>query len=110
MPLLSFRLTFLSTNTVRIISESTLPYDLKAQINDKIRSVIEKDKMAEVIRQTNIPDLTQRINATKTRINIETIKLGESGKAPKSSTELGMILGYIFGFFMYMFILFTGLW
>ena len=99
---------FLSTNTVQVISESNIPFDLKSQINEKLKSVIEKDKMAEVIRQTAIPDLEQRINATKTRINIETIKLGESGKAKKSSTELGMILGYIFGFFMYMFILLYG--
>jgi ABC-2 type transport system permease protein len=99
---------FLTTNTVQVVSESNIPFDLKSQINDKIRSVIEKDKMAEVIRQTAIPDLEQRISATKTRINIETIKLGESGKATKSSTELGMILGYVFGFFMYMFILLYG--
>jgi ABC-2 type transport system permease protein len=99
---------FLTTNTVQIVSESNIPFDLKSQIKDKIRSVIEKDKMAEVIRQTAIPDLEQRINATKTSVNIDTIKLGESGKAEKSSTELGMILGYIFGFFMYMFILLYG--
>jgi ABC-2 type transport system permease protein len=100
---------FLSSNTIQIVSESNIPFDLKSQINDKIRSVIEKDKMAEVIRQTAVPDLEKRINATKTRINIETIKLGESGKATKSSTELGMVLGYIFGFFMYMFILLYGI-
>jgi ABC-2 type transport system permease protein len=98
----------LTTNTVQVISESNIPFDLKSQINDKIRSVVEKDKMAEVIRQTAIPDLEQRINATRTRINIDTIKLGESGKATKSSTELGMVLGYVFGFFMYMFILLYG--
>lgn len=99
---------FLTTNTVQVISESNIPFDLKSQINERIKSIVEKDKMAEVIRQTAIPDLEQRINATKTRINIDTIKLGESGKATKSSTELGMILGYVFGFFMYMFILLYG--
>jgi ABC-2 type transport system permease protein len=99
---------FLTTNTVQVISESNIPFDLKSQITGKIRSVVEKDKMAEVIRQTAIPDLEKRINGTKTRVNIETIKLGESGQAKKSSTELGMILGYVFGFFMYMFILLYG--
>ena len=99
---------FLTTNTVQVVSEGNIPFDLKSQINEKIRSIVEKDKMAEVIRQTAIPDLEQRINATKTHINIDTIKLGESGKATKSSTELGMIVGYVFGFFMYMFILLYG--
>src|ERR1035437_1037350 len=87
---------FLTTNTVQVVSEGNIPFDLKSQINEKIRAVVEKDKMAEVIRQTAIPDLEQRINATKTRINIDTIKLGESGKETKSSTELGMIVGYVF--------------
>jgi ABC-2 type transport system permease protein len=99
---------FLTSNTVQVVSESNIPFDLKSQINDKIRSIVEKDKMAEVIRQTAVPDLEKRINDTKTRIIVDTIKLGESGKATKSSTELGMILGYIFGFFMYMFILLYG--
>lgn len=99
---------FLTTNTVQVISGSNIPYDLKSQIKDKIQSVIEKDKMAEVVRQTAIPDLEKRIEATRTRINIDTIKLGESGEAKKSSTEIGMILGYIFGFMIYMFIFLYG--
>ncbi|MDO8753240.1 MAG: ABC transporter permease, partial [Anaerolineales bacterium] len=49
-----------------------------------------------------------RIAATKTKISVNTIKLGESGEAKKSSTEIGMILGYIFGFVIYMFILLYG--
>lgn len=99
---------FLTTNTVQVISGRNIPFDLKSQIKDKIQSVIEKDKMAEVVRQTAIPDLEKRIEATRTRINIDTIKLGESGEAKKSSTEIGMVLGYIFGFMIYMFIFIYG--
>jgi len=99
---------FLTTNTVQVVSGSNIPFDLKSQIKDKIQSVIEKDKMAEVVRQTKIPDLEARIKATRTHINIETIKLGEKGVAKKSSTEIGMILGYVFGFMIYMFIFIYG--
>ena len=99
---------FLTTNTVQVISGSNIPFDLKSQIKDKIQSVIEKDKMAEVVRQTAIPDLEQRIEATRTHINIDTIKLGEGGEAKKSSTEIGMVLGYVFGFMIYMFIFIYG--
>jgi len=99
---------FLTTNTVQVISGRNIPFDLKSQIKDKIQSVIEKDKMAEVVRQTAIPDLEKRIEATRTHINIDTIKLGESGEAKKSSTEIGMVLGYIFGFMIYMFIFIYG--
>ena len=99
---------FLTTNTIQVISVSNIPFDLKSQIKDKIQNVIEKDKMAEVVRQTAIPDLEQRIEATRTHINIDTIKLGEGGEAKKSSTEIGMVLGYIYGFMIYMFIFIYG--
>lgn len=99
---------FITTNRVQIFSESNIPFDLKSTIQEKLRSIIEKDKMAEVIRQTAIPDLQQKINATKTRIVVETVKKAEGGKIEKSSTELGMFLGIIFGFFMYMFMIMYG--
>jgi ABC-2 type transport system permease protein len=98
----------LNTKTVQLISTSNISFDVKNQIQKNIRSVIEKEKMAEVIKQTSIPDLEARIAATKTPISVTTIKLGESGEAKKSSTEIGMILGYIFGFVIYMFILLYG--
>ena len=98
----------LITNTVQLVSDNNIPFDLRNQIQGKIRAVIEKEKMAEVIKQAAIPDLEARIKATKTSINVDTIKLGESGEAKKSSTEIGMILGYLFGFVIYMFILLYG--
>ncbi|HWS00521.1 MAG TPA: ABC transporter permease [Prolixibacteraceae bacterium] len=98
----------LNTNTVQLISASNIPFDLRNQVQNKIKAVIEKEKMAEVIKQTSIPDLESRIAATKTVISVNTIKLGESGEAKKSSTEIGMILGYVFGFVIYFFILIYG--
>jgi len=99
----------LNTKTVQLISTSNIPFDLKNQIQNKIRSVIEKEKMAEVIKQSGIPDLEAQIKATKSSISVNTIKLGESGEAKKSSTEIGMALGYIFGFVIYMFIILYGM-
>jgi len=99
---------FLTTKSVQVISGSNIPWDLKSQIQDKIQKVIEKDKIAEVARQTAIPDLEQKIAATKTRIKVDTIKQGEGGIVKKSSTEIGMILGYIFGFMIYIFIFLYG--
>jgi ABC-2 type transport system permease protein len=99
---------FLTTNTVQIISESNVPFDLKNQIRYRIKDVVEKEKMAQVITETAIPDLEQRIKATKTNIEVNTIKVGEGGAQSKSSTEIGMALGYIFGFIIYMFIFIYG--
>lgn len=98
----------LTTNMVQLISVSNIPFDIKEQIQNKIRSVIEKEKMAEVIKQTAVPDLEERIKSTKTSITVNTIRLGEGGEARKSSTEIGMVLGYLFGFVIYMFILLYG--
>ncbi|MEI6678058.1 MAG: ABC transporter permease [Mariniphaga sp.] len=106
--LLDISPNFLTTNSVQVISGSNIPFDLKSQIQNKLQSVIENDKMAEVVKQTAIPDLQERIKATKIHINIDTIKLDEGGKAKKSSTEIGMVLGYIFGFMIYMFIFIYG--
>lgn len=99
---------FLTSKTVQVVSGSNIPWDLKSQIQDKIQSILEKDKMAEVVRQTAIPDLEKKIASTKTPINLETIKVGSDGDSQKSSTEIGMILGYIFGFMIYMFIFLYG--
>jgi ABC-2 type transport system permease protein len=99
---------FLNTNTVQIFSDSNIPYDLKSAISDKLKAIAEKDKMAGVMAQVAVPDLEQRINSTKVNVNVETIKMGQGGSVEKSSTELGMVLGYIFGFIMYMFIILYG--
>ncbi|MCE1198804.1 MAG: ABC transporter permease [Marinilabiliales bacterium] len=106
--LLVIQPNLLNTNTVQLVSANNIPFDVKNQVQNKIKSIIEKEKMAAVIKETNIPDLEARIKATKTNINVNTIKLGESGEARKSSTEIGMILGYVFGFVIYMFILLYG--
>ncbi len=99
---------FLTTNAVQIASGNNIPYDLKSQIQDKIKSIVEKDKMAEVVRQTAIPDLEKKIELTKTHIRLDTIKVGSNGDSQKSSTEIGMVLGYIFGFMIYIFIFLYG--
>ncbi len=99
----------LITKTVQLISTSNIPFDVKNQIQIKIRAIIEKEKMAEVIKKSGIQDLEAQIKATKTPITVNTIKLGESGEAKKSSTEIGMALGYIFGLVIYMFIIMYGM-
>ncbi len=106
--LLAIEPNFLVTKTVQVISERNIPWDVKSSIQDKIQGIIEKDKMAEVVRQTAIPDLEKKIAATKTHINVDTIKVGAGGETKKSSTEIGMVLGYIFGFMIYMFIFIYG--
>lgn len=97
-----------NSNSVQLISNKNITIDVKNKVERNVRDLLEKDKRAEVLKQAAIPDLEQRLAATKTRIKVKTIKLGESGKAEKSSTEVAMVVGYLFGFLIYMFIFLYG--
>jgi len=82
---------------------------LKTWLPTAFENIIEGDKRKAVIDQTGVPDLEKKLAATKTSITVETIKMGEEGKAVKSSTEIAMAIGYVAGFMMYFFVLMYGL-
>ena len=77
-------------------------------VDNSLESVIEGDKKQQVIDQSGIPDLEEKLAATQTKINLETIKIGEKGESIKSSTELAMGVGYAAGFIIYMFVFIYG--
>ena len=91
-----------------LTSTSQIPFELKSSIDRAIEKIIETDNRAVIIRESNIPDLEERLAAAKTNITINTIKVGNSGEVKQTSTEIAMILGYIGGFLIYMFIFMYG--
>lgn len=98
----------LSANRAQLFSDKQVTIDVKSLIDDKLESLIETDKKQRVIEESGIPDLEAQLAATRTRINLETIKLGEKGESVKSSTEIAMGVGYIAGFIIYMFVFMYG--
>lgn len=98
----------LSANRAQLFSDKQVTIDVKSLIDDKLESLIETDKKQRVIEESGIPDLEEQLAATRTRINLETIKLGEKGESVKSSTEIAMGVGYIAGFIIYMFVFMYG--
>lgn len=95
-----------TNNKAELFSNKQVPMDLKSFVKDQISNKIEKIKKDSVINEIGIPNLEKRLNATKTRIVIKTIKLDEgSGKAKETSSEILSILGIAGGFIIYMFIL-----
>lgn len=99
----------LTTNHAEMISDKQVTFDVKNQITNRIENIIEGEKKQQVIAEVGVPDLEKKLAATKTNITVDTIKLGEEGKAVKSSTEMAMAIGYIAGFIIYMFVFMYGM-
>ncbi|HKJ41019.1 MAG TPA: ABC transporter permease [Sunxiuqinia sp.] len=98
----------LSSNRAELFSDKQVTLDIKMMIGNKLQKLIEGDKKAQVIKASGIPDLEQKLAATRTDIHLETIKVGEKGEQVKSSTEMAMAVGYATGFIIYMFVFFYG--
>lgn len=98
----------LTTNQAEMISDKQITFDIKNLVTNRIENIIEGEKRKKVVEETGVPDLEKKLAATKTNIKIETIKLGEEGKAVKSSTEIAMAIGYVAGFLIYMFVFIYG--
>ncbi len=102
-------INILSVNQASLISDKQVTIDIKNLIENRLNKLIENDKRQQIIAESGIPDLDKRLSATRTNINLSTIKLGEEGKAIKGSTEMAMAVGYISGFLIYMFVLMYGM-
>ena len=98
----------LTTSRAEMISDKQVTFDIKNLVTRRIENIIEGEKRKQVIDETGVPDLEKKLAATRTNITVETIKLGEEGKAVKSSTEIAMAIGYVAGFLIYMFVFIYG--
>ena len=97
-----------SNNTAQLISEKQVPFELNDQIQRKLSQYIEKDKRQKVIDETGIPDLEKRLANTKTWINLNTLKISETGETQKSSSVVAFIASYAMGFVIYFFVFMYG--
>ncbi len=97
-----------ATSRARLLSDKQVTFDIKNMIGGKLENLIESDKKAVIIDQSGIPDLEEKLEAARTRIQLETIKVDEKGGAVKSSTEIAMAVGYAAGFIIYMFVFIYG--
>jgi ABC-2 type transport system permease protein len=95
-------------NKVVVFSTKQINLDVKNHINWQLEKKMEDQKRAELITRIGIPDLEKQIQSTKTKISVETIKVGEDGKGKKGSTEIAMGVGYAAGFIIYMFVFIYG--
>lgn len=89
---------------IPIYSFSQVTMDLKGEIASQIRRKIENIKKSAVIAESQIPDLEEKLAATRTPVTIRTLMVTESGEAKESSSEIASIIGIAGGFIIYLFI------
>lgn len=97
-----------SANTAQLISEKQVPIELAEQIERKLSQFIENDKRQKVVAESGIPDLEEQLSNTKTRIQLNTLKISESGETTKSSSVVAFISSYAMGMVIYFFVFMYG--
>jgi len=98
----------MESQTAELFSFKQVTMEVKSQASSQIREHIEKIKRSKIIAEANMPDLEQKLAATKTPISMKTIKFGDDGEIKQSSTEIAMGLGIAMSFIIYMFIFMYG--
>ncbi|GAB7088501.1 ABC transporter permease [Marinifilum fragile] len=98
----------LQTKTAELFSHKQVTIEVKSNVGSQIRQHIEKLKRAKIIAEANMPNLEEKLAATKTPISMRTIKFGEDGEIKQSSTEIAMGIGFAASFIIYMFIFMYG--
>ncbi len=97
-----------TVNQVELLSKKQLPMDLNEQIERKLSQIIETDKRNKVIEETSVPDLEEKLAATKTRVTVNTLKVTDSGEQKKSSSIVAFFVSYLMGFVIYFFVFMYG--
>lgn len=97
-----------TVNKVELLSKKQLPMDLNEQIERKLSQIIETDKRNKVIQETQVPDLEEKLAATKTKVSVNTLKVTDSGEQKKSSSVVAFFVSYLMGFVIYFFVFMYG--
>lgn len=78
-------------------------------IQSHIENALEKDIEKLKLKKFNIENIDDILRSVKTDINLETYKWTESGTEKTGMHQTSMIIGYIAGFIMYMYVLLFGI-
>ena len=84
-----------------LYSEKQVPAELSRLVNQTLSKQLESEKLASF----NIPNLKEIIRESKINFNVQTIKWSEDGKESASSATVASIIGMVFTFIIYMFII-----
>ena len=93
-----------NSGLVHLYSNKQPSLSTKLHIANSLRDIIEKDKL----KTYNLPDIDKILSSIKTNVNVQIVKWTADGEEKETSHELSMIIGYISGFLIYMFIFMFG--
>ncbi len=92
----------LKSNKVQYYSEKDITLGIKSHISNSIEKEIERQKFQSEGIDENV------LKSIKTNINVQSIKWTENGEVKENGPELKMIVGYVSGFLIYIFIFMFG--
>lgn len=87
-----------------LYSEKQVPVELSRLVNQTLSKQLETEKLASF----NIPNLQEIIKESKINFNVQTIKWSEDGQESTSSATVASVIGMVFTFIIYMFIMMYG--
>lgn len=91
-------------SNVQLLTYESSTINIESEITEQIREIIESEKL----KAYNIEDIDSILEAIQTPISLKVKQLGESGETKESSSMLNIVLAYIFGFLIYMFVFLYG--
>jgi ABC-2 type transport system permease protein len=89
---------------VQLYTFSSSTFDTESAIAGAISDIVE----AEKLKSYDIENLPQILDEVRTTVTLKAYKVDEGGEETESSSVLAMVLAYILGFLMYMFVLLYG--
>ncbi|RLD63147.1 MAG: ABC transporter permease [Bacteroidetes bacterium] len=92
----------LKSNKVQYYSEKDITLGIKSHISNSIEKEIERQKFKSEGIDENV------LKSIKTNINVQSIKWTEDGEEKGNGPEIKMIIGYLNGFLIYLFIFMFG--
>lgn len=95
---------------VQLISHQQPNMGLKMHIANGLEKFLEDVKLSSKVEELGITqeDVNEILSVVNTNINVVTSTLDDNGNEKESSTEIAMIIGYICGFLIYMFVFMYG--
>jgi len=93
-----------SPNSVILYSHNQAGLTVQYHIENSLKKEIEH----LILQSHNLEGLDKTLETLKSNVNLRTIKLEEGGKQKESNSQLAMILGYVSGFLIYLFVFLFG--
>ena len=91
-------------SNVQLYTYSSSTFDTEQAISRAISDIVE----AEKLKSYDIENLPQILDEVRTNIQLKAYKVDDTGTEKESSSVLAMVLAYLFGLLMYMFVLLYG--